>query len=209
MPWIMMTTGHSPREAEIVQLLQDWADEFPPAGPGLGEMIMGASDISYGEDWPLNAEALRRMNKRGMIGESYAYLDNALSDLEDSYPKLFRAINAAYLDPDVSHSEVAHWRTKARQGSTRLGRMVDLHDRAIRWLAYRLKDADLWVRWPDKTSLAFVRDMVERHEELVRVYQSFLEEGRTQAISIKHAAIKCDYSLQHARRVIKERTGER
>lgn len=168
-------------------------------------MVFSQKDSSYGGDWPLNAEVLHRMTPTTLVGQSYKKLDAALACLRCEKPRLYRAINAAYLDPDVSHSEVDFWREKALRGSKRLAHMVQLHDEAISWMAKQLEEEWLWVRWPAKTVFGNLKDMSERHKELVRLYKTYRSEGYNQKVAVRHASIKLDYSERQARRIIVER----
>lgn len=198
----------TPKEAEVIQLLLDWPDAYPPAYPGGDNVSPGGGDMTYGEDWPINGEALKRMNPQSGIGRAYGHLERVLGELGEEHPVLYRAINAAYLDPDVSHSEVDHWRDKARGGSKRMAGWVFLHDRAITWLAARLKSTDLYVRWPSKVVGGNLKQMEERHDELARTYESYLKEGYEYAIALKISCTKHDYTVRHGRDIIKERLAD-
>lgn len=196
----------TPREAEVIQLLLDWPDAYPPAYPGGDNSAPGGGDMTYGEDWPLNSESLMRMS--GSLGKTYGHLERALGELSEKKPVLYRAINAAYLDPDVSHSEVDFWRDKARRGSKVMAAWVFLHDKAIAWLASRLSGVNLYVRWPSKVVGGNLKQMEERHAELTRTYASYLKEGYNYGIALKLSCIKHDYTVRHGRDIIKDRLAD-
>lgn len=187
----------SERELEVTQLLVDYMNYLPPADSG-----------NF-----LTKELEKRMDKTSYVGESYHLLDLALRRLSWEDPMAYVAISRAYLDDEVGHSEVAFWRRNAllqgevrSSGATDWRMLVDAHDRGIEMLAYYLEREDLWVRWPQKARARKPgMSMEERHVELVEVYGRYKAEGQKHSLALKNAAFKCEYTVQHARVIIKAR----
>jgi hypothetical protein len=190
--------GGSARELEVTQLLMDYLNYLPPADSG-----------NF-----LTKELEKRMDKGSYVGETYALLDEALARLSHDDPAAYVAIHRAYLDDEMGHSEVSFWRRNALlQGETRSSGatdwrlLVDAHDRGIEILAYYLEREALWVRWPQKARVRTPgMSMEERHVELVEVYARYKAEGQKHSLALKNAAFKCEYTVQHARVIIKART---
>jgi hypothetical protein len=189
--------GGSARELEVTQLLCDWMNYLPPADSG-----------NF-----LTKELEKRMDKTSYVGETYALLDGALARLSHEDPAAYVAIARAYLDDEMGHGEVAFWRRNALlQGEVRSSgavdwrMLVDSHDRGIELLGEYLEREDLYVRWPSKARVRTPgMSMEERHVELVEVYGRYKSEGQKHALALKNAAFKCEYTVQHARVIIKAR----
>lgn len=187
----------SARELEVTQLLVDYLNFLPPADSGHF----------------LTRELERRMDRNSYLGETYWLLDRALARLSLEDAAAYVAIQRAYLDDEKGHSEVSFWRKNAllqgevrSSGATDWRLLVDAHDRGIELLGEYLENEDLWVRWPAK---ARVRKpgmtMEERHVELVEVYGRYKAEGQKHSLALKNAAFKCEYTVQHARVIIRAR----
>jgi broad specificity phosphatase PhoE len=186
------------REVEVTQLLQDWLNFLPPADTG-----------NF-----LTEEMMWRWDKGSLVGESYDLLERALKRLEREDPEAHSAISRAYLDDEMGHSEVDFWRRNAllqpeerSSGATDWRLLVIAHNRGIRLLGSYLHNFELYVRWPSKAAVDRRRGlkMEERHDELVEVYKRYKDEGLKHSQALKNAAFKCEYTVQHARVIIKER----
>ncbi len=192
----------------VLQLLQDYTN-YLPGGSGEAYVPVGSGGGDYG-GWPLSPTQLKRMDKGTMIGQTYQALDEALDELRDQHPILWETMYRAYLQDDVGHSQVEYWRSVGGSSETQysefMDKLVDRHDEAIEWLAWRLDDVDLWVKYPSKAPGPMPgTPMQERHDELVVVYLRYRGQGLEPPVALEMAAEACDYSERRAWDIIKNR----
>lgn len=194
-------------ERDIQVLLRDYND-YLPAGSGVAQeavpYVGGGGFTSHG--WPLTPEALRRMDPRTLIGETYMLLDAALRVLSKRHPDLYLALYFCYMRDDVGHSDVDWMRTRPLYRE-----LVKKHDEAIKVLSRYLEPVRdrLYVRYP---RIHAVKDRYqttkERNEELYAVYLRYRREGMKHSKAVEAAAVSCDYTVRHAWNVIKAKQGD-
>lgn len=191
------------KKKEITILLQDYLNFLPS---GSQEAYVPAGDSGEeGSGMPLTTEMFARMNPNSLVGSTYKLLDKALAILKYREPHLYHSIYYIYLVDGTGHSDIEFMRHRKTY-------LMDIakHDLAIDYLAEYLIDSDLFVRRPEKSVPIKSRreDMEDKHAELVSVYVRYREEGLKHFQAIKNAALKCDYHVEHARKIIKNKEPE-
>lgn len=198
------------KEDEIIVLLQDY-NNYLPSGAGEAYVPTPDKGASFSSNWPLNAEAEKRMDKDTLVGETYEKLDVALSELAREFPKLYRAIDAVYLEDGVGHNQLGYYRQLARNGGLykeSAEKLVDLHDRAIQVLAAKLDNESLYVRWPMLHVEFDSRKKAESaNDEIFAIYKRYVERGSSHdhAIANIQALLDDDVSKEYIERVIDAR----
>jgi hypothetical protein len=195
------------REQEIIVLLRDYMNILP-SGPQEAYVPLGTGGSE--DSWPLTAESQVRMDIHNPIGETYAYLDDALGKLP---PDQYAAMLVFYLHDGAGHRDVDDARNKAlANGNPDLVLLLEKHDDAIRNLAKMLDDADLWVRRPQKApGPKPSQNMEDRHDELFAIFLRYMEDDKLPyRQSMRNARFKMTdtegepyYSERHAERIIK------
>ncbi len=196
------------REQEIIVLLRDYMNILP-SGPQEAYVPLGSGG-GLEDSWPLTAESQVRMDRNNPIGETYAYLDNALGQLPaDEYA----AMLTLYLHEGAGHRDVDDIRRKALvNGNPELVLLIEKHDAAITRLAAILDSADLWVRRPQKApGPKPSQNMEDRHDELFAIFLRYMEDDKLPyRQSMRNARFKMVdnegepyYSERHAERIIK------
>jgi hypothetical protein len=162
------------------------------------------------EHWPLNSVAEARMDPTTPTGETHRIFNGALAWLRRQDLYLYWVLSKLYLeDPEKGHGEVDFWRSRARWRGGQWAEMIEAHDRAVEMLAHHLIDEDLFVRLPADRSEWGYTSVEERNSELERIYVSYVREGWEPDESIMRAANVCDYSPQHAWRIVRARLGDK
>lgn len=193
----------------VVVLLRDYMNILPP-GPQEAFVPLAGSGSSEESGWLITPELERRMDGNTLVGETYEFLDDALRRLDREHPRLYSALVQLYLHDGSGHRDVDDLRIKANgRTDNSIGQLVIRHDAAIDILAEYLADTDLYVRWPQKAPGPRPgQNMNERHNALFAVFLRYIEDGVSYRQSVRNAALKCEYSVRHAERIIKPRWKE-
>jgi hypothetical protein len=184
---------------------------FLPPGPQEAYVPVGTAFGSTESSWPLTPESLKRMNKNGLVGETYDKLDKALIRLSDEEPELYEVMLKIYLREESGHRDLDHL-IKHNKWS-----LVHKHDAAVGKLVEYLDEAELFVRWPQKAAGPKPgQDMQERHDELYRIFESYYnEQGMPYRQALTNAVFSMQdhegnsyYSRRHADRIVKSRMND-
>lgn len=194
------------RKLEIKILLADYMN-FLPSGPQ--EAFVSVDDSSYEESWPITEECEKRMDRNSLVGDTYYKLDRALVWLDDNHPELYNTILTLYLQPESGHSDVDNLMQKAKNNKNVWDVLIK-HEMALNKLAKYMENEELYVRRPEKAAgRSNVVNMEENHRELFEVFLRYRDDdGLNFSQAVKNAAFKCNYTTDHARRIIKSRLKE-
>lgn len=195
------------RKLEIKILLQDYMNFLPP-GPQEAFVPVGDSG-GFEDSFPITTELEKRMDRTSLVGDTYDKLDKALVWLDKNYPELYNILLEYYLHPESGHSDVDSLLVKNTSRDYIWNKMLK-HEMALTRLAKYMEDEDLYVRRPEKAAGRVGRTkMEENHEELYEVFLRYKDNDNLKfSQAVKNAAFKCDYTTDHARRIIKNRLQE-
>ncbi len=204
-----MTNSNKKNEVRI--LLRDYMN-FLPSGPQDPFVPVGSMGSLTESSWPLTAEALKRMDKKSMVGETYDILDKTLVRLDNEHPLLYEAILVTYLRDEAGHRDddwIASLSSKSHEA-------LGLHNRieqALDILADWLYNIDLYVRWPQKAAGPKPgQNMEDKHNELYALFLRFRKDGQPYRTALTNSVFKMQdekgnpyYSRRHADRIIKNK----
>ena len=193
------------RRVEIILLLRDYMNFLPP-GPQEAYVPVGMG-ISNESDWPLTAEALKRLDRTTLVGDTYYKLDRALRRLDREHPRLYHAMLDIYLREEAGHRDLDHIKRVAKSGLAQAVNLLERHDEAIDKLIEYLRNVDLYVRFPHKaTGPKPGQNMEEKHDQLFAIFmRAYDEDDVPYRQALTYAVFKMDdyYSKRHADRIIK------
>ncbi len=203
--------ANSNKKNEIRILLRDYMNFLPP-GPQDPFVPVGTMGNLSESSWPLSAEAVKRMDKKSLVGSTYDILERSLIRLDDEYPNLYEAILVTYLRDEAGHRDDDWLASLSGTSQVALG----LHNRieeGLDVLADWLYNEDLYVRWPQKAAGPKPgQNMEDKHNELYALYLRFRKDGQPYRTALTNSVFKLQdekgnsyYSRRHADRIIKNK----
>jgi len=189
------------KRKDIATLLADYMNILPP-GPQTAYVPAG-DNFGAEESWPMTPELEARMDSNSVIGETYATLEYALSELDREHPEWYNGILSVFMHPEAGHSDLEFLRRQNPKNTILL-----CADEGITWLADFINDEDIFVRRASVADTTHTEALMEdKYNEVAAAFVRYRESGIAPADAHRNLFLKYekDFGEKRIRTIVKER----
>jgi hypothetical protein len=189
------------KRKDITILLADYMNILPP-GPQTAYVPAG-DNFGAEESWPMTPELEARMEPNSIIGETYATLEYALSELDKEHPEWYNGVLSVFLHPEAGHSDIEFLRRQNPKNTTLL-----CADEGVNWLADFINDEDIFVRRASVSDTSRSEQHMEhKYDEVAAAFVRYRESGVKPSDALKNLFLKYekDFGETRIRAIVKER----